>query len=373
MPGVAVLVIIAGAIGQGADAGPSREAQLEHVRVAYSANRASFRFGQFSFGLTTGTAKNVADAREGRLDSARRAAGLYVFDESNALYESVYPDDVLLAATHPVGGGKVRVDVSSYRMLTEGEVAIIDRLHVDPSGDKKVQHAVLTVPASRFGGRVVFPINLGPFPSPSFNLADDLDALARGEITLKEFDPSRSLDGRQVAFLSLRAKNGDRSYWIDLERGGIPLQIRDDLDAGYFVQVNFDGLEWQVNAAWLPMVMTKYYSESKIVARVTMENVLIDSPPPASRFRLDFPEEVYLVDQVRGKGYAPSKTLSLLNLPRTTSVRRTDQAVAGYQPPPPMPGETTTAWPWPRLLIGAAGLALVAIAAIRMMRSRTSR
>lgn len=339
---------------------------LDYMRTAYRANRELFTFGTIDFAYSSGKAQNADDARAARLSNSMTAHGLYAFDGKNTRYERIYDEQDLIKNTTR-NGDQLRTPANSFRALADGQSCLLDHISSTASLDGVI-HTVEIYPDAKLLYRdFLFPIDLW-HPNPvGFDLASDIDAIQKGVFTMEGLDPKASFEGHEVVHLSFRTENIRRSYWIDLKRGAVPLQIRHEVEEAHRVfQVNHDDLRPANGSGWLPRKVTMYLESNKLARQVVIREMKLDTPPDPSTFRIEFPKPIPMIDGAKKLIYDPRASWSLISLPSANSSQAKKLGVAEHQQPAPeMPGERPN-WPsWSVILI-SLGVVLFIIMLIQV-------
>lgn len=347
--------------------------ELRHVKEVYLANRSSIGFGTFRFDFLTGRAASATEARNGRIERASKGRGFYSFDGTNARYERLYEKEELIGQAQKLGDGQIRSSLMSSRALTDGHVTLMDT--IDPTADLTgVAHTSQIYESNvHFFRDLFFPLNLGNPEPRTQDLALVIDAIESGEFQLLAFEPEAKLDGRDVAHIAFKTKLARCDYWIDLQRGGVPLQYVARIDKrGNTIQVNHDDIH-DVRGSWLPYKLTLHMDDSGFVNQVVIHEAELEKPPARDVFSLQFDKPVAMVDTARNLWYSPRSSWSLLSLPSASSRESKRITVTGFTPPAPprMPGERT-GWPIASTLLYALG-AVFAIVVLWRVLGQTRR
>ena len=147
-----------------------------------------------------------------------------------------------------------------------------------------------------------------------------------------------------------------RTYWVDLKRGAIPLQIRHEFrEKNRKVQLNNDDLRPASGAGWIPFRLTMFVDSPNLFRQVTIRDMKVDRLPSSSTFQLDFEKPIPMVDAGRKLVYKPRASWSLTDLPSVHSGQAKKIEITEYEPPAPaMPGVRTawSAWSATLMLLG---------------------
>ena len=107
--------------------------QIEFIRLSYKANKDAFAFGTFHFEYTRGSCATLSAAESGVFSKAIKEDGLYVFDGKNARYDLVAAPAEIAAVTTRIDDRQTASLAISFRMLTDGEVTLVDFQSLDKS------------------------------------------------------------------------------------------------------------------------------------------------------------------------------------------------------------------------------------------------
>ncbi len=173
--------------------------------------------------------------------------------------------------------------------------------------------------------------------------------------------------------MSFSYQEGKCTYWIDLNRGTVPLRILDHYNrTNLDIIFNFDDLVQVPGAGWLPRRMLHVIGTGITVYRLVVKEIDLQHKPPLSAFQLEFPEPVGLGDSARKLVYKRRKTWSLLNLPSRSSGEARPAIPMTYVAPPDLPGELESGPPW--VLFGSIiVLLLVSVGAVLFIARRRRR
>ena len=170
-------------------------------------------------------------------------------------------------------------------------------------------------------------------------------------------------EDRGVVLLTFENPREKSQFWIDVERGAVPLKrsymtISQEKHATHLVSEDFndDLREVGVNKGWLPFRHTSYLPDSSSVHQYVISEANFDAPPPSSTFRLEFPEPRVMVNGATMLRYAPRDVWDLRDLPSASAHEATKLVaseakssdvpkLAGERPPTPW-------WVFPVLISG---------------------
>lgn len=351
------------------------EPLIESIRVAYEANRAALAaFGTIRFRLADGliagaAAETVDDPRALGWERLSVLEGHYAFDGSRARYDHVYSLEDLIARRVKTGERSWTYPFASYRTLTTGEVSLKDEVY-ESDDDRGYRHTPHVEPGTRlFYKHLDVPLGLGKSVGGLYDLAQELSDVGPGGWALSAVEDAE-VDGVDVVKLTLRSRADVRLiYWVDLERGAIPLMAR-LIGPGvrWSWQEIFEDVRRVGDRGWYRFKTTVYSGPNlpeERAAPVTVREYVVteadfDRRPDRSVFRMEFPEPVKLVNNSVYFGRTDAHAVwDLETLPKGATARRNVPLGPPAVAPPAMPGEREPglAGPWTLLLLG---LALVA-------------
>lgn len=359
------------------------------IRTAYEANRTALSsFGTVHFRESDGflpagsraTLSDVAGADWTRLSNLD---GLYVFDGRSARFDHVFPLRDELARRVQVDKDTWRTPLSSWRALTDGQTTLLDLLGITDDGSARRHNPRLIGGTEQFHETIEFPLQPGnPRPTgPPPDLGQDLARAASNSADwrLTHIREDLLIGSVPVVGLTFSATaEGRRQYWVDLERGAVPLRI---LDSG--TGPGRSALLWDfgdvrsVGRGWLPFRMTLAIigdlSADERVEGVNLREKRIteadfERRPDRSMFRLEFPEPVPLINVTTKVRHDPRRVWDLAAISPAAAARARPLDMAQPQAAPPaLPGARRGRPPWAMPLL-AAGAALLALSAALVFR-----
>lgn len=369
----ALFAIAGGPAGAGENLYDKHRKIFEYMKITYESNKQSMKFGLFKYQYTCGGADDVSAGLAGRLNHAMTASGFYAFDGQNARREQLFDARDLAADARDLGDGKVVSSIMCCRSLTDGRTTLWNSIHADPGSDGAPRHAFQILPtADYFYQNFDFPIYLGNPKPEAYDLAHCIDYIASGDAEVTAFDPEARLQDREVVHFTTRTKWGEAEQWIDLERGAIPLRIRDTtFKRGAVTMMINDDLRAIPGHGWLPFSWLMIV-QNTIVRKIVIREADLDRPPSRTAFALAFPEPVGMTDQARSVTYPPRRIWSLLDLPAPGSPGVRRYKLDESAPPPAMPVARSRGWTlWP-IAIVAVVLLLAGLAVRRGIHARRS-
>jgi hypothetical protein len=364
-----ILLLLAGTIGL--QSGESAQ-QLNFLRVSYKANKDSFAFGTFRFEYTRGSCASPSDAESGVFSRSVTEHGLYVFDGKNARFDLIADPKDIAAATTPIGKDMSSSFAWSYRTLTDGKLTLIDTFALIKEDKTFVHRPQIYEGINYFylDAFFQFPLWLGADGDRPYDLFHDLTEIQEGRGTLVELDLDSRLDGLRVCMLSYTYTGGKRTYWIDVNRGSVPLRIVNHYDEDNSDSIfTFSDLEHVAGAGWLPRRRLHVLDGGKVVDRIVVTEIDVHNKPPSSAFQLEFPDPVRLVNQPRGLVYKRGKTWSLLKLPDPSSPGT--EKIEKFLPSSldELPGEIEAGSPWP-VIVPVVLVLFLGVGSVVVLRRR---
>jgi hypothetical protein len=364
-----VFLLLAGLVGY--QAGDQTE-QLEYLRLSFKANKDAFAFGSFRFEYTRGKSASFSDAESGVFSKSVKEDGFFAFEGKNARFELIADPRGLASVTTRIDKRHTSSLAKSFRALTDGKATLLDFLDLDEPQTALVRGPAVEIypGASKFYNDAYFqfPLLLGTDEPRPYDLFRDLNEIKNGNSTLAELDFDAELEGVKVCKLSLRYKEGNCTYWIDMNRGCVPLRILNHYNkTGSEATYLYGDLEHVANAGWLPRRRLRIIQNGAVVDRLVVTQIDAKNKPQPSVFQLEFPEPIILVDRARNLVSPARKVCSLIKPPSA--------AFPGSRPfvsasPPEMPGEIDSTSPWFVVLIAAAVLLFLAGSIVMVSRRK---
>ncbi len=335
------------------------------IRTAYESNRTSLTHGRVRFRYAIGHARDLENAKSSRWSKRTEADGLYLFEWPRARFELVF-------APHDMAGNRIRTGPDQFtslsfttRLLTDGQLTIVDRPALGRDETSLVSRPQIVPGVRAFYDELFFPLDLGDPEADRFDLGRDLMEAERpgSGRKLARVDADASLEGVPTVLLEFEMTAGRRSYWVDLERGALPLQILDEVTDGLSHRFIHGDIRHVAGSAWLPFRELLYISDG-MVKELVIQDAEFAERPSTKGFQLEFASAVPLMDTARMARYSPRKAWDLRTLPSANSPEVQRVALVQPGPPPPeMPGERGRGLSKSELLL-YAGLLLLASGAI---------
>lgn len=363
------------------------------VGTAYRANREALsHHGAIVFEESYGRLRAGQLDELARLDWTRGLPledGFYAYDGRNAVARHVYSLDVLMKARTRIDEARSSYVLFGWRALTDGETTLYDDVSVAyPDVSPRLLHTTVM----RNGYKDFYrnhEIGLNPGnPEPQSFQPPDLGATLGGTAVgaafrLDRVDADAEIEGQPVVRLEfLVGTEGRMWFWVDLERGAVPLRIRSfAVEPGQqAIQHDFGDLRW-VGRAWYPFRSQvavienvdgdgryeRGFLREKIITRADFEH----KPDPAV-FKLTFPEPMVVRNPDTMVQYPLSDVWDLESIGRSAAARAKPLKVAATganATAPIMPG-SRPARAWTRFAMWVAGAVLIVAGGMLLRRRR---
>ena len=343
-----------------ADDGPT----LSAIRNAYEANRASFAHGKVRSRWSVGTAAGIGPLLDGQWKSRVVTECVYTFDGGRAVCERIYPLKTMVEDRRKAGARWIS-SVLSVRVLTDGKRTLIDHLNASDDGREILHTASLEDSTDSFYSSFTSPLNLGNPRDSNFSIGSDIKRSLSPprDVQMSVSEEEATVDGRKVVHLVGTFGDAKRDYWVDLERGAIPLRILDtDAKNEPGWEMRYGDVRPAGNGAWFPYRMSLYLPPG-LSKDLVVDSADFEARPAAKDFRLEFPKAMPLDDPVKGIRYEPRAVWDVANLSGSSPVPSRRMSIQEPGPPAPaMPGEREAgpAWALPLtfggLLLAGAGV-----------------
>lgn len=351
--------------------GEAQDALLRALHGAFASNTASFPFGRITFRHVQGSAPSAEAARRGEFDPRYVADGLYCFDSKTARFERLFSEEQM-RNSNIYTDNTVTSILSSFRALTDGELTLEDSISAKRKAGTS-RSISLTPGTSAFESVFRFPLSLGRAEHPGLeNFGKYLEDSLRGdgESRIAAVERDVAYEDRKVVKVTFAWRNGTGEYWIDAERGAVPLRIvdrisREDLrPTGYDTEYLFDDVRHVPGRGWLPFKQSWWSSFDDRGGQIVLTDASFDSTPAASDLALTFPEPVGLINEAKSLRYPKRKTWDLSKLPsdHSSAVEKVRMATIPMSEVPQMPGEREG--PGSRYDLLLAGFSLLALTGV---------
>ena len=345
------------------DQGPAAIAKT--IAAAYDANCALITHGSAKIFYSVGMADDLEAALAGRWSDRTDAKGEFALDLPRARYDQLFDTKELIAKRNLKGGGGYSTRLISGRVVTDGSQTLNEAINIGRSASGDVPICRLTI----FAGTDAFlklahlPLDLGvptPEGAPGRVIRDAIDGRNGWRIASVMLDAS--LEGVKVAEVVIETgKTGRGRLWFDLNRGAVPLQIRNESSDGkQFSVERYDDLHELPGGAWLPYRRTDF-NDQKLANQIVLQDAHFDRVPGQENFRMKLAKAEPVFDEVHKRRYAAGDTWDLAKLPAPDAIGnfpildRSDLVSA-----PVMPGELR-AWPNSAIVIVSLGVVLVVL------------
>ncbi len=334
------------------------------IRTAYEANRTALqRSGNLHFRFSVGYAPSLEVARRGEWTTRHTARGAYVYDGEHARYECLFSAEDHAEAR--IKRGDVWTSpLNSVRILTDGGKTLLDQVALSRTGTS-LRHLLQIVPGNEgFYREVICPLDVGRPSAGGYDLGDALQRATEpgGDLTLAVV-ADEAVDGRNVVHLTVSLGDARRDYWVDIERGAIPIRVQSSEGGRIVRQVAYDDIRQVNDFGWWPHRETIHFEKSGLTKQFTALDATFGSSVERSAFRLEFEDAVPVVDTVTMRRYQPQRVWDLRRLPGSTSSMSRQITVSPYRTSEAaMPGEREPrpAWVIPGFVLAAAALVAAA-------------
>ena len=312
---------------------------LTNIKRTYAANAASFQYGESDFDIITGQASEGAATKPHDVSNALIGKGKYIFDDRNARCENLYDDATLLRGSHAINDMNTSSALYSFRALCDGKVTLMERIIADAFHHSVQRVSEIKPGMSVFCSAFEFPLNLGKPNCDKDDLPSNIDLIRTGGYKLKSLERSIEFEGRKVVRIELSWSAYDRIYWVDTDRGSVPLRTLTKLDSGHYIDSRYDDIIELQGFGWLPKTMSTFISQASSIRIIHLHTIDISHMPDRANFRIEFEKATALVDTSKDLIYSPRKSWSLDELPRIGSKESKPLQKGQSAPIVPHPGE----------------------------------
>lgn len=334
--------------------------ELTAIRGMYDDNRNKFEAGVFEFEVINFADTDLDDAKRGTFGKSFSTTGFYAYDEKNAIYSLIYPDDMIRATSKNIDGNSVASPFHSFRGLTTHEISLVELIAPSPKGEM-VRSAHIRGGGEVFYQRVNFPIDLG-FPEEcKHDLSRPFQAIVEGRahIKLLKIDNDSVVDGIKVSTISTSFLDVKETWMVNFSRACIPILRKFEPSNGSFNLHILDDIRFLPGRGWLPHKFLSWRSSrSGRVVQITSASL---GPVASNRFQLEYPEPIRMNNELSKVSYAPQKIWDLRKLPSRNSpdARPYNTTLAGDEPV--MPGEIASSSP-PYIMLAVVAFGTMAFA-----------
>ncbi len=338
---------------------------LKAIAAAYDENLAKFPRCQSELKVRVGKADGIAEARKDEFRTSAEGEGRFAFIPGHWIYEFNFSREALLAAARSTPGNKISGSLVSSASIADSRRTLAVRTF--PGFDLKSVTRLGTItagPGEFFRGLTV-PLALGVPEGQRDDLASDLrSALTGGATRIDSVNDHEVFEGHKVVTIVVSTPDQKRTYWVDVERGAIPLRLTGvSRDGSTTLEVYLDDLQLVPGHGWYPNVRTLWMGGGH-ARRVQLLQPKWDVKDDLTTFRLQFDDPVGIFDRAAMLSYSPRKVWDLETIPKKGSA---DAAVVRDTPAPPrpaLPEEREPSFVGRYLLFG--GLATVGVVAIAL-------
>ena len=351
-----------GVIGAVLSGAPSQAetALLNHIVGVFEENCRAFRFGRFRMAISEGSAPSDEDAMAGRFSSRFDLQARFLFDGDKRLYEKVASEEVLRRTTRRVSESQFLSTITLFRLLADSRICLTDIISSDPRGNG-LMHSAQVVADADAEMETVFPLPIGGLDKGMPDFTRSIRRLLEGKLSLLKLDADAQFEGRPAVLMVVGGAGGRAEYYIDLERGAVPLHDRSVKEGDKVLfERKWDDIRSEPGGGWLPRTMTESLVGGKRVIRITVTDANVTERPPDADFVMSFSRPIRLVDRTRDVLHTtPREHWRLADLHGGRS-DETRPLQLGYRPETPVKqGEAPPApWWWTAAAV-AGGLGLI--------------
>ena len=311
--------------------------ELDHVILnAYEANRLQLsRQGEIGFERSQGTATDEDSAMNGVWNNKVTGHGIYAFKDKSIRYDLLFNIKNIDASSEKKDFRTITTNLNSFRLLSNGGITLFDdklgSLGKNVAGTAQIHEGINHVKV-----HISMPLDVGLYEEKRWRLGPLLTNALRGDSTTQIIDrkPNESIDGRNVYYVVFNYSDARLHYWIDLERGALPLRYREVAKNGRTtLAIKWSDIRKVGTSAWFPFRETSFLS-GKTARQTLITYANFDNAPDPSLFQLEFDKPVSIINELDKVRYAPQRTWNLSNLPDLNSplAKKID-----LSPPMPVP------------------------------------
>ena len=290
------------------------------IADAYDENRASFGYGSTDFEYHDGYADQFDHARNGNLRDSYVANGTYVFNGQDGLYTKIFPTEAMTTTSAMQGSNRAYSRLDSYRILTNGKKTLTERIAYVPEISNVIKGYIIAAGPGDFFRYSEFPLDLGRPESLRDDLAQNIRMSldVKAHVTVLAVEENIIIDKTKTVHIRLKLSNGDRSYWVDLERGAIPIRTLDEVVGGDRIERSNSKLTHFDGRGWLPTERTDYLKGGR-VKRIVLKQTSFNQVPSRDAFKLTLDKPTSISDTAAGRYYSARTVYDLNNLPAPSS------------------------------------------------------
>jgi hypothetical protein len=358
---------------------------VDAVRSAYTANREALgSFGSLRFERTEGVIEEPVDAFDEGLSQKKwkrqmRGYGRLLFDGPRVLFETLIPHEEELRWRQKLRAGTYMMWLESFRALTDGTTEVYDVVGLATDGQTELHTPKLEEVAPRWGHYGRLPLSLGVPPRSDHNLGYALGPQPPERMgwTL-ESTSDATLGGQTLFKVTLVGKYKNRLiFWVDLERGAIPIRVRwITPDGKFYEQEEYEDIRWIDDRGWFPFRKLGYSAEEPGGNRIHVWELVVTQAdfahaPPRESFRLEFPKPMHLIHNQKMTLNGPRAVWDLdsLNAQSLNSGRRMSMPEPVAQGPVMPSARELQPWWWTWSL-WTVGAILIAVGGLTAWRRR---
>jgi hypothetical protein len=334
---------------------------LRAVANQYETNRAGFDPVLIEFELQSGEAASVDAAFQGQIDRPLISKGLYAVRGHTERYDKIGDPAEELNRRVAQGGGVYSYSSESLRYLWDDTICIFERLTPsDEVGEWMRQPQVYTDPF-RWLSHCRIPLRLGRV-TDSRSLSSWIEKGLKGEDDLVVSEiADETVDGIKLLRVTLTSPRYREVFWIDLERGALPVKREEHMSAELGGRIWTTVLRDIRNTpkGWLPFA-TVWRCDDKRAVRFEVTRALYGDSVDRKVFSLEFPKMATMIDLERNRTFGKKKIWTLADVGGSGV---SFPNVVREAPPagPSMPVERTAFdWTLPAAALATVGFGLAA-------------
>ncbi len=288
---------------------------LQALAQGYTANREGVERCRASFVYREGRAPDLETARQGKLSDPAEAKGAYLFDGSRKKYERLFDREQTISHTSTEGEHPGTCEFVSVQLLTDGTTTLSYTPFYNTHTRAFDTHARIMDADNGCDLSFGFTLDLGTKAQNANGFADQLDrAWNHGPRGAKAVRLKRDVpyDGRKVHLATFEFDGGEVSYWVDYQRGCVPLRIlyrtakEGDYNDEYHEQMSLVG-----GKLWFPARRVNYNLPGRRVRILEVDKIQINTPIADADFQLSFVEPVGVYNVVTRDSYKNVRSFPL--------------------------------------------------------------
>lgn len=367
---IMILLAMVGIAIQGDPLTVGDRALLNAVHDAFLANQAAFDHGEVEFNYVQGTSRNVEDARGGDFQTHYEGKGLYAFDGTNFRYDIIFSDEDMRNTSIYIDASSRINYLDSYRMVANESYTLLHKIDAARRGGT-TKTIKLYPGGGAFDRDFQFPLAVGRPNCVQYNLAAQLRKAFDGDpgYAIENIDANAEIEGKMM-LITLRYTYGLCDFWIDIERGAVPIRIVERSEGGVLGSdirsvAQFDDIRLVPDRGWLPFRLSWWYASDNVAGQLAITSANFDERPGRESFTLVFDEPVSIVDDSKEVRYLPRQSWNINDF-HSGSSREVEkvQFVAPGEPLPELPGERTSRFINWTLVLGLLGFVITVALAV---------